>query len=176
MALGDANDAILVGHSLGGLTIPLIATDRPVRRLVYLCAGVPLPGLSWFDQETTNPALATAESFVPVLHDDGTSSWTEHSATQAFYHDCDPHTQKWAVARLRRQAWLPFIEPTPLTEQPDVPSSVIIGRDDRILPRAYTQQTAHHLGVAAVVLDGGHLPLLARPAQLARELDKLASL
>jgi pimeloyl-ACP methyl ester carboxylesterase len=175
-ALGDTNDAILVGHSLGGLTIPLVATDRHVRRLVYLCAGLPVPGSSWIDQETTNPALAQEASFVPVVHDDGTSSVTEQEAIHGFYHDCTPEIQTWAIAHLRRQAWLPFIEQTPLARLPDVPSSVIIGRADRILPSAYTRQTAHELGVVAVELDGGHSPFLARPAQLARELDNLASL
>src|SRR3954454_25062964 len=43
-ALGEADDVVLVGHSLGGLTIPLVAARRPVRRLVYLCAFVPTPG------------------------------------------------------------------------------------------------------------------------------------
>src|SRR5687768_3037094 len=35
------NDAILVGHSFAGLTIPLVAARRPVSRLVYLAALIP---------------------------------------------------------------------------------------------------------------------------------------
>jgi len=31
-------DVVLVGHSLAGLTIPVVASLRPVRHLVYLCA------------------------------------------------------------------------------------------------------------------------------------------
>ena len=45
-AIGPASDLVVVGHSLGGLTIPLVADRRPVRRLVYLCALVPEPGRS----------------------------------------------------------------------------------------------------------------------------------
>ena len=37
-ALPDDEDLVLVGHSLGGLTIPLVAALRPVKRLVFLCA------------------------------------------------------------------------------------------------------------------------------------------
>ncbi len=175
-ALGNTNDAILVGHSLGGLTIPLVATDRQVRRLVYLCAGVPMPGISWFDQRTTNPTLAQEAPFETVIHDDGTTSVTDQGAIDAFYHDCTPQTQTWALAHLRRQAWLPDIEPAPLTQLPDVPVSVILARADRVLPPAYTRQSARQLGVVPIELDGGHSPFLARPELLAREMDKLSSM
>ena len=40
-ALGGDEDAIVVGHSLGGLTIPLV----PARLRVFLCALV--PGTGW---------------------------------------------------------------------------------------------------------------------------------
>jgi pimeloyl-ACP methyl ester carboxylesterase len=176
MALGNTNGAILVGHSLGGLTIPLVATDRRVRRLVYLCAAVPIPGASWLDQETTNPVLVREAPFETEIHDDGTSSVTDQGAIDAFYHDCTPQTQTWALAHLRRQAWLPSIEPAPLAQLPDVPSSVILGRDDRVVPTAYIRESAGNLGVVPIELDGGHMPILARPEQLAHELDKLASL
>jgi pimeloyl-ACP methyl ester carboxylesterase len=42
--IGSAGDVILVGHSLGGLTIPLVAASRTVRRLVFLNAFIPIPG------------------------------------------------------------------------------------------------------------------------------------
>jgi pimeloyl-ACP methyl ester carboxylesterase len=35
---GLEDDVVVVGHSLAGLTIPLVAALRPVRRLVFLCA------------------------------------------------------------------------------------------------------------------------------------------
>ena len=41
MASDCADDLILVGRSMAGLTVPLVAAQRQVRRLVYLCALVP---------------------------------------------------------------------------------------------------------------------------------------
>ena len=38
---GTDGPVILVGHSLGGLTIPVVATRRSVALLVYLCAALP---------------------------------------------------------------------------------------------------------------------------------------
>ena len=40
----EDSDVVLVGHSLGGLTIPLVAAERPVQALVFLCALIPVPG------------------------------------------------------------------------------------------------------------------------------------
>ena len=58
---GRGDDVVLVGHSFGGHTVPLVAAHRPVRHLVYLCAMVPDIGRSVFDQfgdeiEMLNPA------------------------------------------------------------------------------------------------------------------------
>src|SRR3954470_22180640 len=45
-AVGAREDVVLVGHSLGGITIPLVAAQRPVRALAFVCALVPVPGAS----------------------------------------------------------------------------------------------------------------------------------
>ncbi len=45
----EVEDVVVVGHSLAGLTIPLVAARRPVSRLIYLCALVPIPGCSFVD-------------------------------------------------------------------------------------------------------------------------------
>lgn len=37
-------DTVVVGHSLAGHVLPLVAARRPVSRLVFLCAMVPDPG------------------------------------------------------------------------------------------------------------------------------------
>src|SRR6266511_1690687 len=57
-AIGDpSDDVVLVGHSLGGLTIPLVAEQRPVARLVFLSALLPVPGRSLIDQLEDDPTI-----------------------------------------------------------------------------------------------------------------------
>jgi len=51
----DGDDVVVVGHSFGGMVVPLVAAARPVRRMVFLGAMVPMPGMSYVDY------LATAE-------------------------------------------------------------------------------------------------------------------
>ena len=46
-ALLGQREVVLVGHSLGGITIPNIAALLPVTRLVYLGAFVPDAGRPW---------------------------------------------------------------------------------------------------------------------------------
>jgi alpha-beta hydrolase superfamily lysophospholipase len=43
---GVSDDLVIAGHSLAGLTIPLVAARRALRRLVYLCAIPASPGQS----------------------------------------------------------------------------------------------------------------------------------
>src|SRR5437764_15314513 len=43
---GVGGDVVLVGHSLGGLTIPLVAARQPVHGMVFLCALLPRPDRS----------------------------------------------------------------------------------------------------------------------------------
>lgn len=50
-ALSDVtDDVVLVGHSLGGLSIPLVTARRPVKALAFLAAGIPRPGCSYTQQ------------------------------------------------------------------------------------------------------------------------------
>src|SRR4051794_13971431 len=75
-ALADAGDAVvLVGPSLGGLTVPLVAARRPLRRLVSLCALLPLPGLSYVEQPV--PALVPGFGAACRRDDLGRTYWPD---------------------------------------------------------------------------------------------------
>lgn len=37
----DVEDAVLIGHSLGAMVLPLVAASRPVSMLVFLCGLIP---------------------------------------------------------------------------------------------------------------------------------------
>jgi len=162
------DDVVLVGHSLGGVTIPLVAAARPVRELVFLCAFVPRPGVplrdelggepSWFPDGW--PSLAARQ----VSHDDGSSSWPADAAIDAFYHDCPPDLAAWAAGQLRRQQWTVANEPCPLAAWPEVPARAIVCTDDRVLAAEVCAQRAEEQAGARVIrLGGGHSPMLAQP-------------
>jgi pimeloyl-ACP methyl ester carboxylesterase len=172
-ALPRTDDLVLIGHSLGGLTIPLVAARRPVRALVFLCSIIPAFGRSLSEQLAEDPDI-----YVPgyathqgrVAHPDGSTSWADPaSVREVFYHDCTPEDVAWAWSRLRRQARAPRDERCPLDAWPPVGRIVsIIGREDHAVSPDWSRRAARdRLGVAALELPGGHSPLLARPEELA---------
>lgn len=176
-ALADAgDDVILVGHALGGLTIPLVAGVRPVRRMVFLCAVLPQPGTSLDGQVAAEPdMLCSFDAATPnVDHGDGSASVPPERAIELYYPDAAPSAAREAAANLRRQYWKPAQEITPLTEWPDVRASYVLGTADRIVsPRWSRRAAVERLGVEPIELAGDHSPFLARPDELADVLDGL---
>jgi pimeloyl-ACP methyl ester carboxylesterase len=170
-ALPRGDDVILVGHSLAGLTIPLVAARRPVTHLVFLCALIPEPGLSLLDQMRAGGAIFIPEFGAdPGRHrdPDGCTWWEPAAAVGAFYHDCADAQARAAAARLRRQSPLPSREPCPLAALPDVTCTSIVCQEDRAISPAWSRRAARaRLGTEAVEMDGGHSPFLSRPGELA---------
>jgi pimeloyl-ACP methyl ester carboxylesterase len=168
-ALGGADEPIVVGHSLGGLTIPLVAASRPVRRLVFLCAFVPRPGRTPWDLDDGEPS-PFAPAFSGVERDElGRSFWPDPDlAIRILYPDCPPGVAGAAAARLRPQGPLPNVEPCPLSAPPEVEYAAVLTTEDMCVSPEWVRWTARRrLGVEAIELPGDHSPMLARPAALA---------
>src|SRR5579871_1312942 len=167
-AIAGMDDVVIVGHSLGSLTIPVVASHRPVRRMVFLCSVPTGPG----------PAVAeglggmVTEEFIaaPRFHDaDGTEMLSNAAARALFFHDCADADAWWAVAHLRPQASRPLTEPSPLTEWPAVPQSIILTTDDRAVRHGWALPAARArlAGDDPMLLPGSHSPFISRPAALA---------
>jgi len=167
-AIGDRDDVVLVGHSLGALSIPLVASHRSVRRLVFLCSVPTGPGPAVDGQlsEMVSPAFASA----PRFHDEqGRELLDNQAARQLFFDDCSPADASWAVSMLRPQSPRPLVEPSPLTDWPDVEQSVVLTADDRVLNQKWAVAAARERlgGGDPVLLPGSHSPFLSRPGALA---------
>jgi pimeloyl-ACP methyl ester carboxylesterase len=94
-----------------------------------------------------------------------------------FYGDCDDDAANWALARLRPQGRRPMTDAWPLERWPDVPTTIVLCRDDHVVRFAPAQAaaTAFLGGGEPVVLPGGHSPFLSRPAEVAAVLDGLVA-
>lgn len=175
---GCDHNVILVGHSLGANTIPLVATRRPVSHLVYLCGVVPAIGRSVFDQ------IAGSDMMVPgwdagLGEPDAASrtKWADLERTRAvLFGDCAESLADAALARLRPQAHYPSTVPFPLTEYPAVDCTSVICSDDRMVNPSWSKRIARdRLGAAVVDLPGSHSPFLSRPSAVADVLLRVAA-
>jgi len=175
-ALADENDVVVLAHSLGGLTAPLVAAKRPVRRLIFLCALLPLAGRSWLEQLEQDPEMIAPGIGRGLAVDGrGRSFWPdEEVAIGAMYQDCRPEIASWAAAQLRPQGQAPYREPCPLTAWPEVKSTYLLARDDRVVPAAWARQApVERVRANVAEFPGGHSPFLSRPERLALLLDQL---
>ena len=167
----NEDDVVVVGHSLGGLTIPLVAELRPVRRLVYLGAQVPAPGMSNLEYLATEPeavifagAENLAEGEIPD-EEDQVVDWERAKA--GFYHDVDDEVARHAWERFRHQSFTVITERTPLEVWPDVPSTYILLKEDRAVGQEWSRRRAKEIGADLIEMDGSHSPFYSRPAELA---------
>jgi len=166
---GAGSDVALVGHSLAGLTLPLVAARRPVRHVLYLAAMLPEPGRS-VDERAAGGERQTRRGLGRhlVAHPDGSSSWRPESAVEVLYPDSPLERAAAAAARLRPQHWRITAEPSPLAAWPPAPSTYVLCTDDLVLDPGWARRAVPALlGIPPVELPGDHSPFLARPAELA---------
>jgi pimeloyl-ACP methyl ester carboxylesterase len=89
-----------------------------------------------------------------------------------FYHDVPPELEAEARRRERDQAEKAMVEPWPLEAWPDVPTKVLLCRDDRMFTPDFQRRVARErLGIEPDEMDGGHYVSISRPRELAERLD-----
>ena len=170
------DDVVLVGHSLGGMTIPLVARDRGAHAMVFLCGIVPkIGGFPWEEDVVMDPPGA----YEPLVkHEDGSTTWPSvEAAREAMYQDCTPEDAAWAFAHLRAQnssgLWA---QSYPLERWPDVKMASVFATEDRALMPEWSRFVARErLGVEPIELPGSHSPFVSRPADLAEALVRAIS-
>jgi pimeloyl-ACP methyl ester carboxylesterase len=175
-SLEEADDVVLVVHSLGGHTGALVAARRPVRRLVYLCALLADPGRSLIDQLGDEPEMLLPRYRAGLATDEqGRSFFTDFEvARECFFADCDESAARAAFERLRPQGQTAHEIACPLEAHPDVPTEYVLGSADGIVNPEWSRRAARErLGIEAVELPGSsHSPFLSRPAELASLLTR----
>ncbi|HJQ55719.1 MAG TPA: alpha/beta fold hydrolase [Vineibacter sp.] len=173
----EAEPPILVGHSLGGLTITHAAEARrrKVRALVYLTALLPPSGMTGRDVTSREPDTLIRRSL--EYGPDGVCYTFKRANVPAlFYNDCDPDDVYRAMARLRPQAAAIATTPLSYTEERfgSVPRWYIECLRDSAITLSMQRWMIQQTPCKVLTLDSGHSPFLSMPDILVERLETVA--
>ncbi|WP_410658444.1 alpha/beta fold hydrolase [Amycolatopsis sp. lyj-112] len=155
-AIGDHDDLVVLGHSYGGFTAPLVAGKHSARLLVLLTPMIPKPGESpgdWWGNTGFESATGLTEE-------------------EQFFNGVPADLVAEAGSHGRNQVSAEWGQPWPLQMWPDVPTKVLIGRDDQFFPPEFQRRVVQdRLGFAPDEIDGSHSVALSHPRELADRLE-----
>ncbi|HJR52954.1 MAG TPA: alpha/beta hydrolase [Gemmatimonadota bacterium] len=158
-AVGERSDLVVVAQSMGAFTAPLVCERVTVDLLVLVAPMIPAPGEAPADYWTDTG-----------YGDEARESYDDEIAL--FYQDVPAELAAEALKRGRPQSEARMHEPSPLKTWPDVPTNVLLCRDDRLFPASFLRRVARErLGITPDEIDGGHTPALSRPKELADRLE-----
>ena len=171
-------DAIVVGHSMGGIAITAAAEAFPddIATLVYLTAFLPRNGESLLALEDRNPTPTIPPGLV-ISETEPTATLRDDLLVPLFYHDCTEADQQFAVAHLTAQALAPLSTEVMVTEERfgSIPRIYIECTDDRAISIELQRDMQAASGVERVIsIDSSHSPFLSMPDVLAEHLGSVA--
>jgi pimeloyl-ACP methyl ester carboxylesterase len=169
-AVGDRPGVVLVAQSLGGFSAPLVCERIPVELLVLLNAMIPAPGETgeaWWSN--TGQGDAMRDRLIGL----GLSAADADDDDVVYFHDVSAEVRAEAFGHGEpQQSWTPMTEPWPLDAWPDVPTRVLVGRDDRLFPADFQRRVARErLGIEIDEIRGGHLLALSEPDLVVERLE-----
>lgn len=171
-ALPEGERPVVVAQSLGAFSGTIAAARAPVSQLVLLAPMIPRPGETageWWENVRHEEAISDLLARLGPM-----GSWGKEEMVEVFLHDVDPEVMRASERYDGPPGPGMFTEPLPLEEWPDVPTRVLAPREDRLFPLEFQRRVARErLGLEVDEIDGGHLPMLSRPDELARRLVEL---
>ncbi|KHL10565.1 pimeloyl-ACP methyl ester carboxylesterase [Mumia flava] len=172
-AVGPVERAVVLGHSFGAFTAPLVADRLEADVLVLLAGMVPRPGETP-DDWWANTRYADAVAQQARL--DGGLTGNDDPYV-SFYHDVPRALAEQAI-RIERPhpSSTATAMPWPLEAWPDVPTRFLLSTDDRFFPAAFFRRVVpERLGIVPDEIAGSHCVPLSRPVELADRLEAYAS-
>ncbi|MDX2971163.1 alpha/beta hydrolase [Kribbella solani] len=172
-AVGNQNDVIVVGHSFGGYTAPMVADRLAAKQLVLVAAMIPAPGESPADWGR-NTGYTEAVKAQAALDGGLTGSDDPYVG---FLHDVPRELADEAMRRSREHpSPAGRTEPWPMRAWPDTPTRFVLCTEDRCFPPDFLRKLAiERLGVTPDEIAASHCVSLSRPTELAELLDGYAA-
>lgn len=177
--------AVLVGHSMGGMSVTQAAARRPelVESLIYVAAFAPEDGESLLAL-TRFPEAAgdMIQGKSQVSGDPPVARLSDEDSIAARYNCCTPERAAWALERARVQPVVPMgqplqIDPERFEEFKALPRRYVMCLQDHSIMPAMQRLMLERAGCSPVIeLDTDHSPQLSASEELVTALDQLARL
>jgi len=177
MSLAGIHDAILVGHSMGGVVIPKIAELVPSRiaHLVFLAAVVLPHGASMLQTQIPPPGrplfAGLARAGGGAIQYPAVLEWARWMG------DLAPGDERvvQALGRLTPQPWRPLVDRVDMRgfHALRIPCTYIRCLRDAAVTPAKATEYAARLGVTPIDLDTAHGSMLSNPEALAKILESV---
>jgi pimeloyl-ACP methyl ester carboxylesterase len=169
---------IVVGHSLGGITITQLAEARrrKIKALVYVCGLLPPSGKCGRDM-TALEADTLFRRSREVSPDGLTYTFARAQLPTMFYADVPPEDRYRAMERLRPQPLA--ISTTPVTTTAErfgsVPRWYIECTHDNAIKINTQRKMVSMTPCKVLTMECGHSPFYSNPEELADHLDAIAN-
>ena len=161
IALAGAGETqlVLVAQSMGAFSALPACRRLPVRALVLLNPMIPAPGETASEWGENTGA---AEARIAAAR---TGGYPETFDLETYFlHDVPPAVAADGLPHQRPEADIAFEQPCPFERWPDVLTTVLAGRDDRLFPLDFQRRVARErIACAVQALPGGHLNALSEP-------------
>ena len=148
-AIDGRKDLVVVGHSFGGFTAPLVADRLPVDALVFVAGMIPSPGEAPGDwSENTGYEDAVREQAAR----DGAKTGNADPYI-SYYHDVPRALAEEAMSKERAHpSEASMRQPWPLDAWPDVPTKFVLCTEDRFFPPDFFRRlVAERLNITPLV-------------------------
>jgi pimeloyl-ACP methyl ester carboxylesterase len=170
---GRPKELVVVAHSFGGFTAPLVAERLPTAGLVYVTAMVPRPDESpdeWWGN-TGHPEAVR----IQAAEDGGLTGSSDPYV--CYFHDVPKQlADQVASYEPSPPSNTAYYDPWPLEAHPATLTRYILCTEDRLFPAAFQRRLARdRLGVTPDEITSGHCPALSHPTELAAMLNTSTS-
>jgi len=182
-ALSQGPPAVLIGHSMGGMSITQAAARAPesIQALIYVAAFLPEEGESLIDL-TRRPEAAgdMIQANMLIEGEPPVGRLADEAARVAIFNCCTDAEADWGIARRGGQPVVPMGQPLQLDADRHeafaaLPRRYVTTLQDNCIRPAMQRFMFERAGAAPVLeIDTDHAPYLSRPQELVAALDTLA--